>query len=74
MDIPYKVRIYRRYSKRYFGYEDGVRYTVTYEDVYTDNLTDALDLMNRLKNIYPVQSIIVYWGDSIIDSYNIEQP
>ena len=73
MDTPYKIRIYRRYGKNYFGHEDGVKFTVTYEDVYADHLTDALTLVNKLKNKFPVVSIVVFWGDSIIDSYNSEQ-
>ena len=73
MDIPYKIRIYRRYGRHYFGHEDGVKHTVTYEDVYADHLTDALNLVNQLKNKYPVVSIVIFWGDSIIDSYNSEQ-
>lgn len=73
MDDSYKIRIYRRYGRHYFGHDNGVRYTVTYEDVFTDSLTDALTLANKLKNIYPIVSIVIYWGDSIIDSYNYEQ-
>ena len=73
MDTPYKIRIYRRYGKHYFGHEDGVKFTVTYEDVYTDSLTDALSLAYKLKNKYPVVSIVIFWGDSIIDSYESEQ-
>lgn len=73
MDEPYKIRVYRRYGRHYFGYENDLKYTVTYEDVYTDSLTDALTLANKLKNKYPVVSIVIFWGDSIIDSYESEQ-
>ena len=74
MDTPYKIRIYRRYGNQYFGLGNKFKYTCTYEDVYTDNLTDAISLMNRLKNKYPVCYIIIFWGDNVIDSYVIEQP
>lgn len=74
MDMPYRIRIYRRYGSPYFGLGNKFKYTTTFEDVFTDNLTDAISLKNRLKNKYPIQSIMVFWGDNIIDSYNIEQP
>lgn len=64
MDNDYELYIYRKYA-------DNI--SISREIVRFDDLTTAEDLYNKLKKDDYIHTMILQWGNTLINSY-IRQP